>query len=177
LIFCATCLGALERPNPKGHPPRLALANGNATGRLPPTFCDSTSTEFNLVSTVSVRAAITFLRGGGQAALRAHTLLIDTHPTPPVAKLPRILSDSDADGIVRVVFTSRLSTAQDAAARRTFTVRRRRVSDLLAWLQASNRLYADLVVVRSAFDALPDAADGDVPEGLSLEAEEADGCG
>lgn len=108
LSSCLTCLASLERLNRNSTPPRLALANGNATGRLPDNLRDTTSTEFNLVSTVSVRAAVTFLRGGGEAALQAHTLLIDTRPTPPAVKLPRVFWNSDTDGIVRVVFTSRL---------------------------------------------------------------------
>jgi len=94
---------------------------------MPSTLCDSASTEFNFVSTVSDRAAIIFLRSGLQPELCAHTLLLDTLPTPPAAKLPRMLSVSDADGLVGVVFTSRPSTAQHAAARRTFTMRRRRL--------------------------------------------------
>jgi len=121
-----------------------------------------------------MRAAITFLRSGGQAALRAHTLLIDTRPTPSAAKFPRVLGDSDADGIVRVVFSSRLTTAQQEAARRTFTVRRRRVSDLLAWLLDNNHLYAGVVVEPAAVDLLPDVAGGGVPEGLFLDADEED---
>lgn len=175
LSFCATCLASLERPNRNGNPPRLALANGNATGRLPDNLRDSTSTEFNLVSTVSVRAAVTFLRGGGQAALRAHTLLIDTRPTPPAAKLPRVLGNSDTDGIVRVVFTSRLSTAQEVAARRTFSVRRRRVTELLEWLQANNHLYADVIIEPAAVNGLPGADGGEVPEGLFIDVQDEDG--
>jgi len=119
-----------------------------------------------------MRAAITFLRGDGQTALRAHTLLIDTRPAPPAAKLPRVLGDSDADGIVRVVFSSHLTTAEQEAARRTLTVRRRRVSDLLAWLLDSNHLYAGVVVEPAAVGLLPDVAGGGVPEGLYLDADE-----
>lgn len=176
LSFCATCLASLQRPNRNGNPPRLALANGNATGRLPDNLRDSTSTEFNLVSTVSVRAAVTFLRGGGQAALRAHTLLIDTRPTPPAAKLPRVLGNSDTDGIVRVVFTSHLSTAQEDAARRTFLVRRRRVTELLEWLQANNHLYENVAIETAAVSGLPGAEGGEVPEGLFIDAHAEDGC-
>lgn len=175
LTFCGTCLASLERPNRNGNPPRLALANGNATGRLPDNLRDSTSTEFNLVSTVSVRAAVTFLRGGGQAALRAHTLLIDTRPTPPAAKLPRVLGNSDTDGVFRVVFASRLSTAQEVAARRTFLVRRRRVTELLEWLQANNHLYANVAIETAAVNGLPGAEGGEVPEGLFIDAHDADG--
>jgi len=121
-----------------------------------------------------MRAAITFLRGGGQVALRAHTQLIDIRPTPPAAKLPRVLGERVADGIVRVVFSSRLTTAQQEAARRTFTVPRRRVSDVLVWLPENNHLYTAVVVEPAAVDLLPDVAGGGVPKGLFLDADEED---
>lgn len=155
LRLCRRCDMSLRRNGRRyKKPPKFALANNLATGKLPASLADATRVEMHLVSLVTSSAKMVYLSGGAQKELRSHVILYDARPSIPVVQLPRVLTKDEQ--ALMVILAGPFTAAQELAMKKMHGVRRSKVEDLLRFFQSNNALYKGVGTDEASLNSLPE---------------------
>ncbi|CAE8600470.1 unnamed protein product [Polarella glacialis] len=162
LPCCLECHRSLTGKHPRM--PRLALANGNWAGPVPPELADLTEAEQLFCARGFTVRKMKLLKASGapdhrQKALVGGTIAFPQEGAQLLNILPRRVSD--VVEMITVYFTGIDKVV--LGRRNEFIIRRSKVSAALTWLQKHNPYYADVVIDSTLLEELPD---GTVPDAL-----------
>ena len=148
-------------------PPKCAIANGFAVGRLPPALrqrttleatgtgsSGSTEAEISLLTPVRHVGYIRVVKGYGQSCMKGHcyAVKLDTKVV-----LEHALPHVENRAPFRVLVTGKISAEQKRKLSRYALVRRTQVQQLWKWFRSHNdEVYSEIVLDDENLDLLPD---------------------
>lgn len=140
---------------------QFAIANGFAIGWIPDDLYEKATFADLCLLSPSYRAAYIGYLVGGQRQLKhhVHTYVVD------LGKVVKQLPLSGSDSLLKVIATSPVTTAQQAALKKTYAVHRSVVLDLFNMYKVNdNPHFRDLTLSEVNLDSLPegDFLDGQV---------------
>ena len=159
---CALCYIALKHK----HLPTMALCNDNwSCSHRPAELCDLTWIEEKLIALAHLSVNLIKCTKYGddsesQQSMRGNVYTYPADPGRNVNSLP--LPIDQLNGLVKVVFTSKLNVTRAQCSKYKFyVVRRDKVTAALRWLKQNNPLYRNVIIDEAVLATLP--SDG-IPE-------------
>ncbi|KIJ25887.1 hypothetical protein M422DRAFT_192898, partial [Sphaerobolus stellatus SS14] len=156
--LCGECHSALVQ----ARVPKFALKNGLYRGHLPPQFADLTWIEEMVCSIYRNTAFVIRLFDSSSESVprvfKGNTCAHEMNFLSTAKCLPR--TPEDINGMISVVLVG-TNKFDPAKACDIFNVRRSKIRDFLAWLQAHNLLYRDIPLHDDIIDLYPE--DGLLP--------------